>query len=375
MDEEQLREALRELKVDDVLLQTVVTLINLGGRRLTVPEEKDKEQAHKAIEAVRALLPLCPEEEAAPIKDALSQLQMLYVKETDERAKARVEDLDAGRQDPNADDRVFGGSGFYRFLDDVEEVAVDTPYGPPSARIRLGEMDGVQVAFMPRHGDDHSLPPHRINYRANVWAMRQVGVRRIVGPSACGSLKPELAPGHVRGLRPVRGPHEPLARTPSTTGPRPPTCPPRTPTAATWARSCVESAREEGIEAVDGGHGGGDPGAALLHPGRVALVRGERLGRGQHDPVPRMLARPRARASATRTCRSSPTTTRVWRPCRTSSRCPRTRPSRFSARTSIDCARSCSGRCRRSGLSRTTPALRRWKTRSFTTSKRRRPPD
>ena len=90
---------------------------------------------------------------------------------------------------------VFGGSGFYRFLDEVEEVAVDTPYGPPSARIRLGEIEGTRVAFLPRHGDEHALPPHRINYRANVWAMRQVGVRRIVGPSACGSLKPELEPG------------------------------------------------------------------------------------------------------------------------------------------------------------------------------------
>ena len=90
---------------------------------------------------------------------------------------------------------VFGGSGFYRFLDDVEEVAVDTPYGPPSARIRMGEIDGSAVAFMPRHGDEHSLPPHRINYRANIWAMKQVGVRRIVGPSACGSLKAGLAPG------------------------------------------------------------------------------------------------------------------------------------------------------------------------------------
>ena len=90
---------------------------------------------------------------------------------------------------------VFGGSGFYRFLDDVEEVAVDTPYGPPSARVRLGEIDGTGVAFMPRHGDEHTLPPHRINYRANVWAMREVGVRRIVGPSACGSLRPDLEPG------------------------------------------------------------------------------------------------------------------------------------------------------------------------------------
>jgi 5'-methylthioadenosine phosphorylase len=90
---------------------------------------------------------------------------------------------------------IFGGSGFYRFLDDVEEVAVETPYGPPSARIRIGDIEGTRVAFMPRHGDDHSLPPHRINYRANIWAMREVGVRRIVGPSACGSLKPELEPG------------------------------------------------------------------------------------------------------------------------------------------------------------------------------------
>lgn len=90
---------------------------------------------------------------------------------------------------------IFGGSGFYRLLDDVEEIAVDTPYGPPSARVRVGEIDGTQVAFMPRHGDEHTLPPHRINYRANVWAMKHVGVTRIVGPSACGALKPELAPG------------------------------------------------------------------------------------------------------------------------------------------------------------------------------------
>lgn len=90
---------------------------------------------------------------------------------------------------------VFGGSGFYRFLDSVEEVAIDTPYGPPSAHIRIGEIEGTRVAFMPRHGDDHSLPPHRINYRANVWAMREAGAKRIVGPSACGSLKPGLEPG------------------------------------------------------------------------------------------------------------------------------------------------------------------------------------
>jgi 5'-methylthioadenosine phosphorylase len=90
---------------------------------------------------------------------------------------------------------VFGGSGFYRFLDDVEEVPVATPYGRPSAPLRVGRVEGTEVAFMPRHGDEHTLPPHRINYRANLWAMREVGVRRIIGPSACGSLKAELKPG------------------------------------------------------------------------------------------------------------------------------------------------------------------------------------
>jgi 5'-methylthioadenosine phosphorylase len=90
---------------------------------------------------------------------------------------------------------VFGGSGFYRFLDDFEEVPLATPYGPPSAPVRIGTVEGSEVAFMPRHGDEHTLPPHRINYRANIWAMKEVGVRRIVGPSACGSLKPELSPG------------------------------------------------------------------------------------------------------------------------------------------------------------------------------------
>jgi 5'-methylthioadenosine phosphorylase len=94
-----------------------------------------------------------------------------------------------------ADVGVFGGSGFYSFLDDVEEVAVDTPYGPPSDRFFVGEIDGVRVAFLPRHGRNHHLPPHRIPYRANLWAMRELGVRRIVGPCAAGSLAVDVPPG------------------------------------------------------------------------------------------------------------------------------------------------------------------------------------
>lgn len=90
---------------------------------------------------------------------------------------------------------IFGGSGFYSFLDDVEEVALDTPYGPPSAPATIGEIGGTRVAFIPRHGRSHELPPHRINYRANVWAMRELGVRRLIGPCAAGALRAELELG------------------------------------------------------------------------------------------------------------------------------------------------------------------------------------
>ncbi len=90
---------------------------------------------------------------------------------------------------------VFGGSGFYSFLEDVEEVEVDTPYGKPSANLFIGEIGSKRVAFLPRHGRDHELPPHRIPYRANVWAMRELGVRRIIGPNASGALKADLQLG------------------------------------------------------------------------------------------------------------------------------------------------------------------------------------
>jgi hypothetical protein len=75
--------------VDQVLLSTAISLVNLAGIRLTEKDQKDVQQAKQAIDAARALLPLCPQEEIGPIKDALSQVQMLYVKESDERAQAR----------------------------------------------------------------------------------------------------------------------------------------------------------------------------------------------------------------------------------------------------------------------------------------------
>ena len=92
---------------------------------------------------------------------------------------------------------IFGGSGFYSFLDDVKEETIETPYGPPSAPLTLGTIEGTEVAFLPRHGLHHELPPHMINYRANAWAMKELGVTRIIGPCAAGSLQPHVRPGEL----------------------------------------------------------------------------------------------------------------------------------------------------------------------------------
>jgi 5'-methylthioadenosine phosphorylase len=90
---------------------------------------------------------------------------------------------------------VIGGSGFYSLLEDVREVKVDTPYGPPSDSIFLADVSGRKVAFLPRHGRRHTIPPHKINYRANVWAIRSLGVKAVISPCAAGSLQVEVKPG------------------------------------------------------------------------------------------------------------------------------------------------------------------------------------
>ena len=90
---------------------------------------------------------------------------------------------------------VIGGSGFYEFLDSADEVDVATPYGPPSDRLVIGSVGGKRVAFVPRHGRDHRYPPHKIPYRANLWALRAAGVRQVLAPSAVGSLTASYGPG------------------------------------------------------------------------------------------------------------------------------------------------------------------------------------
>lgn len=98
----------------------------------------------------------------------------------------------------NAEIGIFGGSGLYDsgLLEDSKEITIDTPYGKPSDSITIGIFKGRKIAFLPRHGKKHSIPPHKINFRANIWAFKELGIKRIIAPSAVGSLKEEFKPGH-----------------------------------------------------------------------------------------------------------------------------------------------------------------------------------
>ncbi len=94
---------------------------------------------------------------------------------------------------------VIGGSGLYNFpaLKNVQMLDVDTPFGKPSAPIAVGELSGRQIAFLARHGIGHHISPTEVNYRANIYALKSLGVQKIVSVSACGSLREDYAPGHI----------------------------------------------------------------------------------------------------------------------------------------------------------------------------------
>ena len=92
---------------------------------------------------------------------------------------------------------VIGGSGLYGLGGAADLVTVSTPYGEPSDDIALQSSGGVAIAFLPRHGRAHAIPPHRINHRANIWALRSLGVERVIAPCAVGSLRSDVAPGDV----------------------------------------------------------------------------------------------------------------------------------------------------------------------------------
>ena len=94
---------------------------------------------------------------------------------------------------------VIGGSGLYEMegLTGVESVSLDTPFGKPSDCYVTGRLDGMKVAFLPRHGRGHRLLPSEVNYRANIYGMKQLGVTRLISVSAVGSMKEEIEPGHI----------------------------------------------------------------------------------------------------------------------------------------------------------------------------------
>ncbi len=148
---------------------------------------------------------------------------------------------------------VFGGSGLYRLLDDVEQVEIDTPYGKPSDALAIGTVADRRVAFMPRHGSKHTIPPGAINYRANLWAFKELGVERVIAPAAVGSLQADIKPGHFVVCDQFVDRTEGRADSYYMEGPRvahvsaaDPYCPELRPLA-------VEVGHEQGIEIHDGG--------------------------------------------------------------------------------------------------------------------------
>jgi 5'-methylthioadenosine phosphorylase len=94
---------------------------------------------------------------------------------------------------------VIGGSGLYELegLENIREERIETPFGDPSDAFILGELDGTPMVFLPRHGRGHVFTPSTINYRANIWGMKKLGVTHIMSVSACGSLQEEIEPGHI----------------------------------------------------------------------------------------------------------------------------------------------------------------------------------
>ena len=109
--------------------------------------------------------------------------------------RPRVADVPVVTHPPVADVGVIGGSGLYSLLSDARAHPLETPWGPPSEVPVVADVGGRRVAFLPRHGADHRFPPHRVPYRANLWALRLLGVRQVLAPCAVGSLRPELGAG------------------------------------------------------------------------------------------------------------------------------------------------------------------------------------
>lgn len=147
---------------------------------------------------------------------------------------------------------VIGGSGFYSLLENVREVEMETPYGPPSDSIFVAHLGDRGVAFLPRHGRRHNIPPHKINYRANIWALKSLGVRYLISPCAAGSLQSHVKPEHFvvsdQYVDRTRGRQDTFYEGPDVyhVSPADPYCP-------HLRRVAIDTIREHGIEAHERG--------------------------------------------------------------------------------------------------------------------------
>jgi len=183
---------------------------------------------------------------------------------------------------------VIGGTGFYSLLEDAVEHRVDSPHGEPSDVVTIGTIAGRRVAFLPRHGRTHAIPPHAINYRANIYALKSLGCTRIIGPCASGSLQPHVRPGDLvisdqyvdrtRGRADTFYDGSPVTHVAMAE----PYCP-------TLRAVAIESAAPADAPPRDRrGHSG----TAVFHRGGEPLVPGAGVGGHQHDPVSGMPSRP-----------------------------------------------------------------------------------
>lgn len=158
-----------------------------------IPIVEYSEKSHE----VKSISSLPEDEEKEKFKQFLEKIKPTdFIKFfQEEQKKEDKEERDEWKM-YKADIGVFGGTGFYSFLE-AKEIIVETPYGATSDKIALAEVEGKKVAFLPRHGKDHRYPPSKINYRANIWAFKKLGVKYIISPCAAGSLQPHIKPGDI----------------------------------------------------------------------------------------------------------------------------------------------------------------------------------
>ncbi len=179
---------------------------------------------------------------------------------------------------------VVGGSGLYRFFDDSTEVIVDTPWGSASAPISVGHVGNRAVAFVPRHGADHEFPPHRVPYRANIWALHTLGVTSVFAPCASGSLQASVEPGHF--VIPDQLIDQTLARERTFfEGPHTFHATFADPYDTHLRRHAVDACREAGVVVHDGGTVVTVNGPRFSTRAESRVVRIDGLDGGQHDPI------------------------------------------------------------------------------------------